>query len=1126
MKISQKIIVVILTLMIVISTVNVSFAEGVQNKAVSAEFFVKDGKFVTDNLAVTVIDGTSNFVTEAGREGFLVQRNVCSGVRLDVDNHLARAVTDGSSFDIEIDVYAKGPTVFCGYYDSLDMTTKGFDSNLYVSPDGEWKTIKYTLDDAYFDNRSADKCDIGITGDVDYEYVISAVRIYKHEKKNRVVVKSITSENVGNIFAAGEEQKFEVALLNTTNKKLSGTMVMYAETLDGNEVWHGGEIPVTAEARFITKYKVNIDNTYFGRMRVVAEVKFDDFCYRGKAPYSLVNSIEDGTKNYKFGWNTGIGWGEDKGYIPEKIAELIKRSNAGQIRYEAAWYEVEKEKGKYSLPDEFKEISEYMARKNISSVTNFNGGNALYEGGGQNGNYIPIGEEAVYAFGEYARYVIRELKRMGVNTVGYTIFNEPDLPQFNLNSGNGEDIGKIADKIQQIIDEEDKGKILYPCGFSSTAGPAARGMYQDMITTQESPSQGVDVHLYSWGVNPEIGVRDALQWYRDKYKEVTGGELRILATELGYPLFPSHDTSENSEQGRAKLNVRNYLTLIADGNIDSLIWYTLQDNGDQLMMREQMFGAVKTGNPAYASKNLPYEGKETYIAFANMNKMVQNAECEKVVMENDYARYAYIFRRPKDNKTVMPVWTTTKEQPFEFSCKAESLDLYDIYGNKSVLKPKNGMYYLTLSDSVTYIEGDLTDIDVAECPAKLETTEYTAAPNDTVIIPLTVPEDMDFSGYRATISGFNDEMKAIKSELDLTREHAFVLKVAEAGISKAVKLEVRVEDENGTLKYSETANVTGVEATTVRATSFPTEDIKKWGIEVMLANNTLSQQLDGSVEIVAPAELASMYGAKQVKTIPAGKTARIELEAKDIPAFGVYPVELKLKTGDGRVLNLNSNIDFSVVCYASEKPKIDGYISEGEWDEQYVMLCDKEEQAVMPNYGGWRGKSDLSAKVMVMYDEDYFYLASDVIDDTIMLNPYNNGDIWMYDSMQMGISFDFIPGAGMDETCFTEISFGDTGAGPFIYRRISESEKLGGGAVQNAEFKLRREGVHTYYEMAVPWSEITDKKIDIDNLESFRFSLLVNDNDGNGRKGWLEYGSGIGMTKDISLFSSLRPVKK
>jgi hypothetical protein len=33
--------------------------------------------------------------------------------------------------------------------------------------------------------------------------------------------------------------------------------------------------------------------------------------------------------------------------------------------------------------------------------------------------------------------------------------------------------------------------------------------------------------------------------------------------------------------------------------------------------------------------------------------------------------------------------------------------------------------------------------------------------------------------------------------------------------------------------------------------------------------------------------------------------------------------------------------------------------------------------------------------------------------------------------------------------------------------------------------------------------------------------MLVNDNDGSGRRGWLEYGSGIGSAKDPTLYLDL-----
>lgn len=36
-----------------------------------------------------------------------------------------------------------------------------------------------------------------------------------------------------------------------------------------------------------------------------------------------------------------------------------------------------------------------------------------------------------------------------------------------------------------------------------------------------------------------------------------------------------------------------------------------------------------------------------------------------------------------------------------------------------------------------------------------------------------------------------------------------------------------------------------------------------------------------------------------------------------------------------------------------------------------------------------------------------------------------------------------------------------------------------------------------------------------------KFSLLVNDNDGEGGRGWLEYNSGIGSSKDVNAFGDL-----
>ena len=67
-----------------------------------------------------------------------------------------------------------------------------------------------------------------------------------------------------------------------------------------------------------------------------------------------------------------------------------------------------------------------------------------------------------------------------------------------------------------------------------------------------------------------------------------------------------------------------------------------------------------------------------------------------------------------------------------------------------------------------------------------------------------------------------------------------------------------------------------------------------------------------------------------------------------------------------------------------------------------------------------------------------------------------------------------------------------------------------------------RKGNVTCYEWSMPWSEIVGIKgwHPLPN-QKLGFSMLWNDNDGDGRKGYIEYASGIGTAKDKKLFTNL-----
>ncbi|WP_339320689.1 sugar-binding protein [Paenibacillus sp. FSL R10-2734] len=71
------------------------------------------------------------------------------------------------------------------------------------------------------------------------------------------------------------------------------------------------------------------------------------------------------------------------------------------------------------------------------------------------------------------------------------------------------------------------------------------------------------------------------------------------------------------------------------------------------------------------------------------------------------------------------------------------------------------------------------------------------------------------------------------------------------------------------------------------------------------------------------------------------------------------------------------------------------------------------------------------------------------------------------------------------------------------------------------KYTVGRSDSTTSYELAIPWRELIFDITQVKQGMKLKFSLLVNDNDGEGRRGWLEYNSGIGTSKDVNAFGNL-----
>ena len=174
-------------------------------------------------------------------------------------------------------------------------------------------------------------------------------------------------------------------------------------------------------------------------------------------------------------------------------------------------------------------------------------------------------------------------------------------------------------------------------------------------------------------------------------------------------------------------------------------------------------------------------------------------------------------------------------------------------------------------------------------------------------------------------------------------------------------------------------------------------------------------------------------------------------------------------------------------------------------------------QALDP--GKWTGPDDLSAHVWTAWDDSHFYIAARAKDD-VFRQTSSGPDMWQGDSIQFGLDPLHIEGRGLGT--FYEIGLAQTPKGPQVYCwHAPEGGKT--GLVEGAKLAVKREGDFTIYEASIPLASLAPLKPALG--KTVGFALVTNDDDGEGRKGWLEWNTGIAMEKNPGLFGDITFVR-
>ena len=205
--------------------------------------------------------------------------------------------------------------------------------------------------------------------------------------------------------------------------------------------------------------------------------------------------------------------------------------------------------------------------------------------------------------------------------------------------------------------------------------------------------------------------------------------------------------------------------------------------------------------------------------------------------------------------------------------------------------------------------------------------------------------------------------------------------------------------------------------------------------------------------------------------------------------------------------------------YFRESPVIDGKLNE--WKNIRPIELGKEKDfSSSQDSTNWGGPKDLSAEVYVARDADNFYVAARVQDDAFS---QANSDALIYEGDSMQIAIDVLndqdPFFRDNNLANYEYAFALTPKGPLAWRHIAPQGESRGRDVNVSLAVVRdEENKATLYEAAIP----------LFDMQSFNrtqrvvgFSVIISDNDGKGRKGWLQWTPGVGDAREAVYYGEV-----
>lgn len=579
----------------------------------------------------------------------------------------------------------------------------------------------------------------------------------------------------------------------------------------------------------------------------------------------------------------------------------------------------------------------------------------------------------------------------------------------------------------------------------------------------------VSVHPYRWGKwneTPETLYADMnrLRQLVDKYAD--GKTLPIYATEVGWPVDWKYRVSSSRQ---ADYIVRTYGNMLRAG-VAMTTWYSFMktpSSHDQFAIGDLV--------------NNTYIPRPSYSAIAAMTRVLDGAQ---YLGEESVPVPALCLKFKKHDKNIRMLWNPS-DKPLSLAVNTKSsILLTDLMGQQYSLNPDSGKVYIVLSEHPVYFEGDLLSI---------ESTDALSITSDDMNSVINTEKE-----FKYTASG------NLKLDIDgcvTSTGNPIVFSGNDSIGTRNVKGIVKA---GGTPCGFFTACYSVLEQLSISQVRLISSD----KIDVDFNNSAPGHQM-------FPSGISGQLGGKDLSAMKSdsldnGLVLQFRNEIKN---YEQNELDLKIEFTDHPMIKYRGMIGKNP-CFFRDDIKIDADLSE--WKDQPFIDLRKYGKYIKMQASEDPGVDKFSGKIWLGWNDKYLYIASEIIDEThCQLFP-----VWKGDSIQIGLGKAFPPDVN---TSFEfDLAFNQDKKVGWLF---PGNHPLGFNAEDVRKYSIAkntRENGWTIYETAIPWDKIQFIKPD-DGM--FRFSILVNNNDGGKRIGWLEWGSGIGTKKDPEKYLVVNFVK-